>query len=106
LSADGSGMYTLQGLWTMAREGLNITTIILANRAYGILKREFASLGVGEPGTLASSLFSIGDPDLDWVALGKGMGVPSNRAESLDQLNLLLKRGFESDGPSLIEIRV
>ena len=45
LSADGSGMYTLQGLWTMARESLNITTIILANRAYGILKREFANLG-------------------------------------------------------------
>src|SRR5208283_3175218 len=87
LSADGSGMYTLQALWTMAREGLKITTVIFANRAYGVLKREFSNLGLGEPGATASSLFEIGRPDLDWVSLAKGMGVSGTRVDSLDAFN-------------------
>ncbi len=66
LSADGSGMYTLQALWTMAREGLNVTTVIYANRTYGVLKREFSSMELGEPGPRALNLFEIGRPDLDW----------------------------------------
>jgi len=106
LSADGSGMYTLQGLWTMAREGLNITTVIFANRAYEVLKREFASLGIGEPGATASSLFGIGRPDLDWVSLAKGMGVPGTRVDSLDAFNKALKHGFEAGGPTLIEVPI
>ncbi|MGB2634752.1 MAG: acetolactate synthase large subunit, partial [Candidatus Acidiferrum sp.] len=106
LSADGSGMYTLQGLWTMARESLNITTIILANRAYGILKREFANLGAGEPGEIASSLFSIGRPDLDWVTLAKGMGIPGTRVHSLEEFASRLQQGLKNDGPSLIEVLV
>jgi acetolactate synthase I/II/III large subunit len=106
LSADGSGMYTLQGLWTMAREGLNVTTVIFANRAYGVLKREFANLGIGEPGSTASNLFNIGRPDLDWVSLSRGMGVPATKAHSLEEFVSLLQRGFEDDGPSLIEVSV
>ena len=106
LSADGSGMYTLQALWTMAREGLNITTVIFANRAYEVLKREFASLGIGEPGATASSLFGIGRPDLDWVSLAKGMGVPGTRVDSLDAFNKALKQGFEAGGPTLIEVPI
>lgn len=106
LSADGSGMYTLQGIWTMAREGLNVTTVIFANRAYGVLKREFANLGIGEPGPTASSLFHIGGPDLDWVSLSKGMGVPAEKAPTLEEFVSLLQRGFENDGPSLIEVSV
>jgi len=106
LSADGSGMYTLQALWTMAREGLNITTVILANRAYEILKREFASLGIGEPGETASRLFGIGRPDLDWVSLANGMGVPGTRVDSLDAFNKALKQGFKTDGPTLIEVPI
>jgi acetolactate synthase-1/2/3 large subunit len=104
LSADGSGMYTLQALWTIVREGLNITTIIFANRAYEVLNREFRSLGLGEPGPAASSLFDIGRPDLDWVSLAKGMGMPAARAESLEKFALLLQRGFKDGGPSLIEV--
>jgi acetolactate synthase-1/2/3 large subunit len=104
LSADGSGMYTLQALWTMAREGLNVTTVIFANRAYGVLKREFSNLGVGEPGRVASQLFSIGSPDLDWVSLAKGMGVPAGRVTSLEEFAAVLKRSFQSHGPSLIEL--
>jgi acetolactate synthase-1/2/3 large subunit len=99
-------MYTLQALWTMAREGLNITTVIFANRAYEILKREFASLGIGEPGATASSLFGIGHPDLDWVSLAKGMGIPGTRVDSLDAFNKALKRGFEAGGPNLIEVPI
>ena len=104
LSADGSGMYTLQGLWTMARERLNVTTVVFANRAYAVLKREFAGLGVGEPGPRAQKLFNIGDPDLDWVSLAKGLGVPAKRVTSLDEFSAALKAGFESGGPSLIEV--
>ncbi len=104
LSADGSGMYTLQALWTMAREGLKITTVVFANRAYEILKREFANLGVGAPGITASHLFDIGHPNLDWVSLARGMGMPAASASSLDTFALLLRQGFEGDGPTLIEV--
>jgi acetolactate synthase I/II/III large subunit len=104
LSADGSGMYTLQGLWSMARENLRVTTVIFSNRAYAVLKREFAGLGVGEPGERAQRLFDIGHPDLDWVALAKGLGVPGKRVTSLEEFGAALKAGFESDGPSLIEV--
>ena len=106
LSADGSGMYTLQALWTMAREGLNITTVIFANRAYSVLKREFSNLGIGETGAKASSLFDIGRPDLDWVSLAKGMGVPAERVISLDEFSRLLRRSFDSSGPKLIEVPI
>jgi acetolactate synthase I/II/III large subunit len=106
LSADGSGMYTLQALWTMAREGLNITTVIFANRAYSVLNREFSNLGIGEPGAKASSLFDIGRPDLDWVSLAKGMGVPAERVISLDEFSRILRTSFDSSGPKLIEVPI
>src|SRR5579872_571466 len=104
LSADGSGMYTLQALWTMAHEGLKITTVIFANRTYAVLKREFSYLGIGEPGPKAKEMFEIGRPDLDWVQLAKGMGVPATRVTSLDAFAKALKEGFSSEGPTLIEI--
>jgi acetolactate synthase I/II/III large subunit len=104
LSADGSGMYTLQALWTMARESLRITTVLFANRSYEVLKREFASLGIGAPGQSARNLFEIDRPQLDWVSLAKGMGVPAIRIHSLDEFGKALLRGYASHGPSLIEI--
>jgi acetolactate synthase I/II/III large subunit len=104
LTADGSGMYTLQALWTMAREGLNITTVVFANRSYAVLKREFSYLGVGDPGPRAADMFEIGRPDLDWRSLGKGMGVPGTRATSLDGFTKALRASFESHGPTLIEV--
>jgi acetolactate synthase I/II/III large subunit len=104
LSADGSGMYTLQALWTMAREGLKITPVIFANRSYAVLKREFSYLGVGEPGPRAMDLFDIGRPDLDWVHLAQGMGVPASRVNSLEEFAKALREGLESGGPSLIEV--
>ena len=104
LTADGSGMYTLQGLWTMAREGLKITTVVFANRDYAVLKREFSYLGVGEPGRRALDMFEIGRPDLDWLHLATGMGVPATRVTSLEGFAKALREGFGSGGPNLIEV--
>jgi acetolactate synthase-1/2/3 large subunit len=104
LTADGSGMYTAQALWTMAREGLNVTTIVFANRSYAVLKREFSYLGVGNPGARANALFEIGHPDLDWTLLAKGMGVPGNRVKTLDAFGKALREGLEAEGPTLIEV--
>lgn len=106
LTADGSGMYTLQALWSMAREGLNVTVVVFANRDYAVLKREFSYLGVGDPGRRALDMFEIGRPDLDWVHLAKGMGVPGTRVNSLEGFAKALREGFESEGPSLIEVPV
>jgi acetolactate synthase-1/2/3 large subunit len=104
LTADGSGMYTLQALWTMAREGLNITTVVFANREYSVLKREFSNLGLGTPGLCSLGMFEIGRPDLDWVSLAKGMGVEGRRTNSLDDFARALREGFEREGPMLIEV--
>ncbi len=104
LSADGSGMYTAQALWTMAREGLKVTTVIFANRVYNVLKREFSYLGVGDPGPIVRNLFEIGRPDLDWVLLAKGMGVPGIRVTSMGEFAKALREGFESEGPMIIEV--
>jgi acetolactate synthase-1/2/3 large subunit len=104
LTADGSAMYTLQALWTMARQGLKVTTVVFANRDYAVLKREFSYLGVGNPGPRALDMFEIGRPDLDWVHLAKGMGVPGSRVTSLEGFAKELREGFESGGPRLIEV--
>ena len=103
LEADGSAMYTLQALWTAARESLNITTVVFANRAYAILKGELAGLG-GNPGPRALDMLDIGRPDIDWVSLSKSLGVPASRATSLDDFAKALRHGFMSAGPNLIEI--
>ena len=97
-------MYTAQALWTMAREDLNVTTVVFANRSYAVLKREFSGLGVGAPGPRAADLFDIGRPTLEWVQLAKGMGVPATRVTSLDTFAKSLREGFEGEGPTLIEV--
>lgn len=104
ISADGSGMYNPQALWTMAREGLAVTTVVLANRAYAILKGELANLKLGEPGRRAHDMLEIGRPDPDWVSLAKGFGVPGVKVTSLDAFAGALDAGFASEGPNLIEV--
>ena len=104
LTADGSAMYTPQALWTMAREGLNVTTVVFANHDYAVLKREFSYLGVGSPGLRAADMFEIGRPDLDWTLLAKGMGVPGVRVNSIDAFGNALREGLGRDGPTLIEV--
>jgi acetolactate synthase-1/2/3 large subunit len=103
LIGDGSGMYTVQALWTMAREGLNVTAVIWANRTYQILKGEFNHVGAGTPGRKAQDMLDIGRPDLDWVALAKGMGVAAGRADDCERLTAQLQRGLAEPGPYLIE---
>jgi len=104
LEADGSGMYTPQALWTMARESLDITVVIFANRAYQILKGEYANVGAGNMGPRALDMLEIGRPDLDWIALARGQGVPATRIADLDAFANALRAGLSSSGPKLIEV--
>jgi acetolactate synthase-1/2/3 large subunit len=101
LEADGSAMYTLQSLWTQAREGLDVTTVIFDNRSYAILNLELSRVGARTDGS-AGELFDLSHPPLDFVALAKGMGVEATRAESADDLVSALDRGFASEGPYLV----
>ncbi len=101
--ADGSGMYPLQSLWTQAREGLDVTTVICANREYRILRVELARADIAQPGPVASSLTSLREPELDWVALARGMGVPGVRVETAEALARELERAFAEPGPHLVE---
>jgi acetolactate synthase-1/2/3 large subunit len=104
LIGDGSGMYTVQALWTMAREGLDVTAVIWANRTYQILKGEFDNVGAGKPGQRATDMLEIGRPDLDWVALASGMGVAASRVADCESLTRQLQRGLADAGPHLIEV--
>jgi acetolactate synthase-1/2/3 large subunit len=103
LQADGSGAYTLQALWTQAREGLNVTTVLCANHAYRILQIELQRAGVVEPGPKASSFTDLSGPTIDWVSLARGFGVPGARAETADALVRELERALAEPGPYLIE---
>jgi acetolactate synthase-1/2/3 large subunit len=103
---DGSAMYTLQSLWTQAREGLNILTIVFANRIYQILRGEFDGVGAGEPGQRALDMLKIDRPTLDWVALAKGMGVPGRAVATADEFNKALAEAVADPGPRLIEVQM
>lgn len=103
LEADGSAMYTLQALWTQAREGLDVTTVILNNRSYGILTMELQRVGAAVTGTRASDLLDLSRPDLDFVSLAQGMGVPGTRATTAEEFSEQLERALAEPGPHLIE---
>ena len=104
LQADGSGMYTLQALWTQAREGLNVTTLICNNRSYRVLGVELMRAGVKEPGAQARKMIGLNNPQLDWVHLARGMGVPGARVETADGLVKELGQALAEPGPHLIEM--
>jgi acetolactate synthase I/II/III large subunit len=103
LQADGSAAFTVQALWTQARENLPITTVLLSNRKYAILLGEMANVGAN-PGPVALSMFDLGNPDIDWTALARGFGVEAARAETMDVFNDLFSEATRSDGPFLIEL--
>jgi acetolactate synthase I/II/III large subunit len=103
LQADGSGMYTNQALWTIAREKSDVCTVIFSNRRYAILQGELKNVGAGEPGLNAQRMLNLDDPFIDWVSLAKGMGVEAARAETAEQFNDLLKTAMSRKGPFLIE---
>ena len=99
--ADGAGMYTLQSLWTQAREGLNVTTLICSNSSYDILKVEYGRLKI-TPGKDALHLTDL--TGIDWVSLGKGMGVPSVKVTTAEELSKELARALNDPGPHLIQM--
>lgn len=103
LQADGSGMYTLQGLWTQARENLDVVTIIYANRAYAILQGEMRNVGVNDFGHNARRMLDLDNPDLDWCSLARGMGVEAARASTIEQFTSALAAALARKGPFLIE---
>jgi acetolactate synthase-1/2/3 large subunit len=103
LEADGSAMYTLQSLWTMARERLDVVVVILANRRYRILEIETRRTGAGEIGPRAKEMMDLGHPDIDWVKLAEGQGVPACRAATGDEFIALFRDAVNQPGPRLIE---
>lgn len=103
LQADGSAMYTLQSLWTMARERLDVCVVLLANRGYRILRLEMAAVGA-VPGRNAAAMFDVDDPELDWVALAKGHGVEALRVTDADQFVAAFAGAMGRKGPFLIEV--
>jgi acetolactate synthase-1/2/3 large subunit len=106
LQADGSAMYTISALWTMAREGLDVTTVVLSNRSYAILRMELQRVGAEAAGPRAADLLDIGRPDLDFVALAQGMGVPATHAKTTEELADQFGKALAEPGPHLIEAAV
>ncbi|MGD9528035.1 MAG: thiamine pyrophosphate-dependent enzyme, partial [Pseudonocardia sp.] len=107
LQADGSAMYTISALWTHAREGLDVTTLVYSNAAYAILRMELLQVGASLQGDgggqRARALFDLGTPTLDFVSLARGMGVPAERARTADELASALRRAGSEPGPHLVE---
>ncbi len=106
LSGDGAGMYTVQALWSMAREGADVTTIVFVNHSYRILNIELYRTGAGNPGPTAKDMLSIGRPDIDWVALSQAMGVPAVEATTAESFDTALDHAMATPGPHLIAARV
>jgi acetolactate synthase-1/2/3 large subunit len=103
---DGSAMYTIQSLWTQARESLDVVTIVFANRIYQILRGEFDGVGAGQPGQRALDMLKIDRPTIDFVALAKGMGVPARAVTTADDFNKALADAIAEPGPRLIEVQL
>ena len=105
LQADGSAMYTIQALWTQAREGLNVTTVVFANRSYAILKLELMAVGAN-PGPSALDMLDLDRPALDFVAIARGMGVPGRAVEDARELMVAIRDAAAEPGPFVIEARL
>ncbi|TWG07388.1 acetolactate synthase large subunit [Saccharopolyspora dendranthemae] len=103
LQADGSAAYTVQALWTQARESLNVTTVICSNSRYRILDEELRRAGIDDPGAAAASMTSLGEPALDWQAVARGFGVQSTRATTGEELLNALRAAQAQPGPHLVE---
>ncbi|MBF9233837.1 acetolactate synthase large subunit [Microvirga alba] len=104
LQADGSGLYTVQSLWTHASENLDILTIVFANNSYAILRNELKNVGIENPGENAIRMLSFNNPPIGWTALSKSFGVPAERVTTMDEFNRALRAGVAQRGPSLIEV--
>jgi len=105
LQADGAGMYTVQALWTQAREKLDVVNVVFANRIYKILHGELLSVGA-QPGRASNELFDLARPELDWVKLAGSMGVEATRVETLEGFADVFGAACGRRGPFLIEFRI
>jgi len=103
LQADGSALYTVQAWWTMAREGLDVTTVIFNNRSYAVLNMELNRVGVEGAGPRAKEMLDLTRPDIDFVALANGLGVPATRATTADEFVDQLRRALATKGPTVVE---
>ena len=106
LSGDGSAMYTVQSLWTQARENLDVTTVVFANRNYEILLGELAKVGAGNPGRSALDMLDLRRPDLDFVQMAQSMGVEGTRVDSNASFAQALAQGLATPGPYMIEVEL
>jgi acetolactate synthase-1/2/3 large subunit len=106
LEADGSALYTVQSWWTMAREGLDVTTVILNNHSYALLNMELDRVGAEAPGPRARDMLDLSRPDLDFVQIARGLGLPAARAETAEQFANELARSLATPGPSVVEALV
>jgi len=106
LNGDGAAMYTVQGLWTLAREALDVTVVIFANHSYRILGIELARTGAGAPGRAASGLLSLDDPRIDWVSLASGLGLPGVRCADAESFDAAFAAAMAQTGPTLIEVQL
>ncbi len=103
LQADGSALYTQQALWSMARERSDVTVVLLNNDSYAILNIELARVGAGKPNGKTLSMFDLGNPAVDWVALSQSLGVPAVRTETAVAFDRQLETALKTKGPRLIE---
>jgi len=103
LEADGSALYTVQAWWTMAREGLDVTTVVLNNHSYAVLNMELDRVGAGTPGPRARDMLDLGRPDLDFVQIARGLGLHAARAGTAEQFADELGRALATPGPSVVE---
>jgi acetolactate synthase-1/2/3 large subunit len=103
LEADGSALYTIQALWTQARERLDVTTVLINNAAYAILRMELARTNAGEAGPRAARMLDLSDPNLGFAQISTGFGVPATRVDTAEDLDAALRRAYAEPGPHLIE---
>ncbi|ATQ41755.1 acetolactate synthase large subunit [Caulobacter mirabilis] len=103
LNGDGAAMYTVQGLWTIAREQLDVTTVVFANHAYRILNIEMGRTGAGNPGPAARKLLDLGEPRIDWVQVAGGLGIPAERVSTPEAFDAAFERAMNQKGPRFIE---
>jgi acetolactate synthase-1/2/3 large subunit len=106
LSGDGSAMYTIQALWTLARENLDVTVVVFANNSYRILNIEMTRTGAGDAGPQAAKLLGLGDPNIDWVPLAKGLGLPAVRCETAEEFEKAFAAAMAQRGPTFIEAAI
>jgi acetolactate synthase-1/2/3 large subunit len=106
LNGDGAAMYTVQALWTIARENLDVCAVVFANNTYRILNIEMTRTGAGQAGPQAAKLLDLGDPAIDWVSLAKGLGLPAVRCATAEEFDAAFASAMANRGPMFIEAAI